>query len=166
MKKILIGICAVLVLALAAVAMAAHPGHPGGGPHGDMKMHGKMHGEMMESHFAALGLTEDQKAQVRQLHEELRAKAEPLMEQVREQHEAVQTLLDNANPDPTEVGNQVIAAHQTRAQLKALHEDFKARFSALLTAEQREKLEKFHEGHEGRGEMRHRFPGFGHGPNF
>lgn len=159
MKKILIGICA--VLALAAVAMAAHPG---GGPHG--KMHGKMRGEMMEAHFAALNLTEDQKAAVSQLHEELRAKAEPLMEQAHEQWEAVHTLLDSANPDPTEVGTRAIAAHQTRSQLKALHDDFKTRFTALLTAEQKEKLERFHERHEGRGEMRHRFHGFGHGPGF
>ncbi len=147
MKKILIGISAVLVLALAAVAMAAHPG---GGPHGKMKMrggHGEMHGEMMEAHFAALGLTEDQKAAAKQLHEELRAKAEPLMEQVRERHEALQTMLDGANPDPATVGNQVIAAHQTRTQLKALHEDFKTRFTALLTDEQKEKLEQFHERH-------------------
>ena len=162
MKKILIGICA--ILALAAVAMAAHPGHPGGGPHG--KMRGGMHGDMMEAHFAALNLTEDQKAAVKQLHEELRAKAEPLMEQAHEQWEAVHTLLDSANPNPTEVWTRAIAAHQTRAQLKALHDDFKTRFTALLTDEQKAKLEEFHERHEGRGEMRHRFPGFGHGPGF
>ena len=159
MKKILIGICALLVLA--TVAMAAHPG---GGPHG--KMRGEMRGEMMEAHFAALNLTEGQKAAAKQLHEELRAKAEPLMEQAHEQWEAVHALLDSDNPNPTEVGTRAIAAHQTRAQLKALHEEFKTRFTALLTAEQKEKLEAFHERHEGRGEMRHRFPGFGHGPGF
>ncbi|HEX6899340.1 MAG TPA: Spy/CpxP family protein refolding chaperone [Thermoanaerobaculia bacterium] len=163
MKKILIGICALLVLA--AVALAQH--HPGGGPHGmKMKMrgdHGKMHGEMMEAHFAALGLTEDQKAQAKQLHEELRAKAEPLMDQVRGHHEELQTLLDGANPDPATVGNHVIAAHKTREQLKALHDDFKTRFTALLTAEQKEKLEQFHERH---GDPGDHFRGFGHGPGF
>ena len=126
-----------------------------------MKMRGEpgeMHTDMMEAHFAALGLTEDQKTQAKQLHEELRAKAEPLMEQVREQHEAVETMLESANPDPTAVGRQVIAAHQTREQLKALHEDFKTRFTALLTAEQKEKLEQFHERHDD-GE-RHHGPAF------
>ena len=159
MKKILIGICAVLVLA--TVAMAAHPGRPGGGPHG--KMRGGMHGDMMQAHFAALNLTADQKAAAKKLHEELRAQAEPLMEQAHERWEAVQELLESANPDPTEVGNRVITAHQSRAQLKALHEDFKTRFSALLTEEQKEKLEELHEN---RGERRHGFPGFGHRPGF
>lgn len=165
MKKILIGICA--IFALAAMAIAAQPGHRGG-PHGKMRgeMRGEMHGKMMEAHFAALDLTADQKAAVKQLHEELRAKAEPLMEQAHEQWEAVHDLLESANPDPTEVGTRAIAAHQTRGQLKALHDDFKTRFSALLTAEQKAKLEELHEDREGRGEMRHRFRGFGHGPGF
>jgi len=157
MKKILIGICAVLVLAAVALAQ---PGHRGGGPHG------KMRGDMMEAHFAALNLTEEQKAAAKQLHEELRTKAEPLMEQAHEQWEAVHELLDSDNPNPTEVGTRAIAAHQTRAQLKALHDEFKTRFTALLTAEQRTKLEKFHERHEDGGEGRHRFRGFGHGPGF
>jgi Spy/CpxP family protein refolding chaperone len=164
MKKILIGICALLVLA--AVALAQH--HPDGGPHGKMKMrgeHGKMRGDMMEAHFAALGLTEDQKASAKQLHEELRAKAEPLMERLHEQHEQLQTLLEGANPDPATVGRQVITAHQTKAQLQALHEDFKTRFAALLTDEQKEKLEQFHERH-GDGERRHGGPGFFHGHGF
>lgn len=162
MKKILIALCA--VLALAAVALAQHPRHPDGGSdkmRGNMR--GDMHGDMMEAHFAALGLTEDQKAAATQLHEELRAKAEPLMNEVRERHEALEALLDGANPDPATVGNQVIAAHKTREQLKALHDDFKTRFTALLTDEQKAKLEQFHERH---GDPGDHFRGFGHGPGF
>ncbi len=132
MKKILLGLCAVLVVSgmagMAGVAVA-----------GD-RAHGPRMIQMHHQFAEALELTEDQKAAVKPLHEELRAQSEPVMEQLHRQMEELHALLDTANPNPTEVGNKAIAAHATRGQLKALHDDFKTRFSALLTGEQKAKL--------------------------
>lgn len=155
MKKILLGLCAVLaVLVLAGVAVAGDP----------VREHRvvRMHHQFAEG----LDLTEDQKAAVKPLHEELRAQSEPVMEKMHQQMEELHALLDTANPNPTEVGNKAIAAHATRAQLKALHEEFKTRFSALLTDEQKAKLEEIHAKHGEDGpriRFFHRGPG---GPGF
>lgn len=145
------GACAALLVAGALLAQ----------PHGHMMGHGMdksgaagMAG--MEEHLAsALNLTDAQKASAKQLHQELWAKAQPLMTKMRQQHDELKALLDGGHPDATEIGQKVIAAHDTRAQLKALHEEFANRFSAQLTADQKVKFQ----------EMRQRFEhGTGGGP--
>jgi Spy/CpxP family protein refolding chaperone len=150
MKKILFGVFAVLVLAAAAIAAEHH----GGGQH-----MARMHEHLTR----ALNLTDEQQAAARQIHEEMMPRAEALMEQHRQQREELHALLDTANPNPTEVGNKAIAAHATRNQLKALHEEGMTRFKALLTEEQRTRLEEMHERHGERGLRFHH--GFGHGPD-
>ncbi|HVR95627.1 MAG TPA: periplasmic heavy metal sensor [Thermoanaerobaculia bacterium] len=156
MKKILLGLCAVLaVLIVAGVAMAGDRAH-GRGP-GIVRMH---HQQFAEE----LNLTEEQQASVRQIHEDLRTRTEPVMEQLHQQMEDLEALLDTANPNPTEVGSKAIAAHATRTQLKALHDDFKTRFQALLTDEQKAKLAEIEAEHGDEGGphvrfMHHRGPG-------
>jgi len=147
MKRILTyGLCAALVLMGAAFAVHAQ-GH--GGLHGKM-MGGHMAG--MEGHHEemmakALDLTADQTAAAKKLHAELLAKAQPLMTQHHQQMDEIKTLLDGANPDATEIGQKMITAHATGQQLKSLHEDFMTRFSTLLTADQKAKLEKMKQSH-------------------
>ena len=146
MKRILtLALCAVLMLG-ATVLLAQpgfhHRGGPGKGGHADFLAR-------------ALDLTDEQKAAAKVIHEDVEAKAEPVMEQHREQMEEVHALLDGANPDATEIGRKMIAAHATRRQLKALHEETMAKFSALLNAEQLEKLKELKERHHGP-------EGFGH----
>lgn len=161
MKKILLGFCGALAIgAMATVTMAAMPGG-----HGDMHgkgMHdGAMQGQMMDrmaDHIATyLKLNDQQKTAMGQLMTEMHAKAEPLMDQQRQQWEDVEALVKAGNPDPTEVGNKVIAAYETRAQLKALHDGFKTRFATLLTDEQKAKMAEMEKMHGEDG------PGFGHG---
>lgn len=156
MKKFLFAGVAVLVLATGAMAAGVH-GH---GPHAKGGHEGFF--------AAALDLTDAQKASLKPLHENLRAQAEPLMEQLHQQMEDIHTLLDTANPDPTEVGNRAIAANATRREIKALHETFKASLTALLTDEQKEKLAEIEEKHGGdHGPGFHRFDGHrGPGPRF
>jgi Spy/CpxP family protein refolding chaperone len=163
MKKFVVALSALLLLGAAAVfaAQGVH-GRDGRGFHkrGEMGRHGG-HMGMVHHIVKALDLTESQKTAARQLHEEAAEKVKPLREQHREQMAEVHELLDTASPDPTVVGQKLIAAHSTRDQIKAVHEETMARFSTLLNAEQKAKLAELHERHEER-----RF-GFDHdGPGF
>jgi Spy/CpxP family protein refolding chaperone len=153
MKKILIPTVGAALLAFAVVAAHSDgPGHPGHSGH--MRM---MHGG--GGHFIAseLNLTDEQKAEAKKLHEETFQRAEPLFEQHRAQMDQIYDLLDGANPNPTDIGQRMIAAHAIHKQVKALHDDAMARFSTLLTPEQLEKFNKIKEEHGERGERGERF---------
>jgi Spy/CpxP family protein refolding chaperone len=151
MKKFVLALSALLLIGSAAVFAAQGHGHGRGHARGGFSAH-------MGAHLAkVLDLTASQQAAAREIHQEVAEKAKPLREQHREQMEEVHELLDTANPDATVVGQKLIAAHATREQIKALHEEAMTRFSALLNAEQKAKLAELHEEHEGRF-------GFGHGP--
>lgn len=145
MKKIF-ALCFGAVL-LVGAALALHAQGPGslhrmGGHGGHMGAMDADHMKGMEEFLAkALDLTDAQKAAARKIHEEIAAKAMPLMEQHRQQMEEVHALLEGANPDATEIGQKVIAAHASMKQIEALHEEGMERFKALLTEEQKAKLE-------------------------
>jgi Spy/CpxP family protein refolding chaperone len=144
MKKILTySLCAALVLM--GVAFAVHA--QGHGFHG--KMAG-MRGHHEEFIAKALDLTADQTAAAKTLHTELLAKAQPLMTQHHEQMDEIKTLLDGASPDAAEIGQKMITAHATGQQLKTLHEGFKTRFTALLTADQSAKFQQMEQMHHDR----------------
>jgi len=112
------------------------------------------HMAFLHSAIEKLGLTDEQKESVKQLHEEIWTKAKPLMEQHQQQMEEIHTLLDAGNANATAIGQKMIAAHAINKQVEALHEDAMERFSALLTEEQRAKLEKL----EAEGPFKHRMP--------
>ena len=119
------------------------------------QMHGHgFHGKGMADHTAfltkALNLTADQQASVTKLHQDLMAKAQPLMQQHHQQMAEIKTLLDGVNPDATEIGQKTIAAHSTMQQLKSLHEDFKTKLTALLTPDQKTKLQQMEQMHHDR----------------
>jgi Spy/CpxP family protein refolding chaperone len=157
MKRILT-LCLGATLLVGAAAFAA-------GTHGGGWKHPAGPGEMSQRHeeflAQALGLTADQKAAAAKLHGELAVKAQPLMEQHHQQMEEIEALLDGGNPDPAEIGQKMIASHATGQQLKAMHEDFMARFSTLLNADQLAKFNKFKDMHS----ERHSF-GVPPGPGF
>lgn len=143
-KRVLFSALAALVLVAGAALAGEHVkrfvmhGGPGG-PGGHM---GALHGFIQE-----LGLSEQQKEDARQIHEEIWAKAEPVMEQHHQQMEEVHSLLDAGNVNATEIGQKVIAAHATRKQLEAIHEEGFERFKSILTAEQQAKLEELKKEH-------------------
>jgi Spy/CpxP family protein refolding chaperone len=153
MKKILalaFGLALLVAAAFALHAQGPDFHHRMGGPmmHGDMEQH-------MEFMAKALDLTDDQKAAAKKIHAEVFAKAKPLMEQSEQQWQEIHDMLESGSADATAIGQRVIAAHATREQLSALHEDAMAKFSALLNADQLEKLKKFKEMHEREGFRRH-----------
>ena len=119
--------------------------------HGDHLRHdghdGHIRGGIWQSeHLArALDLTADQRTAAKELSEEFAAQAEPLWTSARDQRKQVHELIEGANPDATAIGQRMIAMHQAHQQLKALHESFDTKFSALLDADQRERFEKMRE---------------------
>jgi Spy/CpxP family protein refolding chaperone len=150
MKRILTySLCAALVLLGAAFAVHAQ-GHGFHGPMAGGHMAGH-HMAGMQGHeefmAKALDLTADQTAAAKKLHAELLAKAQPLMTQHHQQMDEIKTLLNGTSPDATEIGQKMITAHATGQQLKTLHEDFMTRFSTLLTADQKTKLEQMKQSH-------------------
>lgn len=143
-KTVLFALLAAFVLAggMAVAGETFHKMHGGGGgPHEMMMRHGGM------PLFEELNLTAEQKESTKQLHEELMAKAHPVMEQHRQQMEEIHSLLDAGNANATEIGQKMIAAHATRKQLETIHEEGFERFKSLLTAEQQEKFEELKKEH-------------------
>jgi Spy/CpxP family protein refolding chaperone len=114
------------------------------------QMHGP-HGKGMADHMTymtkALNLTADQQAAVKQLHADLMAKSQPLMAQHRQQRAELKNLMNGVNPSSDEIGQKTLASHNTELQLKALHDEFKTKFKALLTPDQQTKLTQIEASH-------------------
>jgi len=141
-RKILFSLMAALVL-VTGIALAGETIHNKvrvRGPHMMSFEHGA---ELAEK----LGLSAEQKEAAKQLHEELMAKAHPIMEQHHQQMEEIHTLLDAGNANATEIGQKMIDAHATRKQLEAIHEEGFERFASQLTEEQKAKLEELKKEH-------------------
>ncbi|HVG09368.1 MAG TPA: Spy/CpxP family protein refolding chaperone [Thermoanaerobaculia bacterium] len=142
-KKILFSLIAALVLVTGTALAGEHfkrvVVHGDGGP--------DMFFEHAATFAAELGLSEDQKEAAKQIHEEVWAKAEPLMEQHHQQMEEIHALLDAGNANATEIGQKMITAHASLKQLEAAHQDGMERFKALLTEEQKAKLETMEKDH-------------------
>lgn len=138
--------------ALLTTGLVAQHG-PGRG-HFKMRHGGGNHAEMLAEH---LGLDASQKATLKQLHEEAEAKSDPLIEQrhalMSQNHEA----LEAGNPDATEIGNRMIQAWELGQQIRAIHEEAMGKLSAVLTADQREKLGAMKERHREIRERHHDF---------
>ncbi len=135
-RKILFSLIAALVLVTGAALAGAHIKQVmiHGGPGEHMRHGGPAFAE-------ELGLNDEQKEAAKQIHEEIWAKVKPIAEQHHQQFEEIFALLDAGNANPTEIGQKAIAAHASMKQVQALHEEGMERFKALLTEEQKEKLE-------------------------
>ena len=153
MKKIVLTSLLVSLLAIGGISGIAlaqgHMMHRMPGPDGG-------DAAMFMMHIAdELNLTQDQRDEAKQIHEAVFEKAKPLMEQHHAQMEEIEALLDAGKSTAQEIGTKVIAAHATRKQLEAIHDDAKAQFTALLTDEQKAKLEKMDFGHDKMRMMHH-----------
>lgn len=118
--------------------------------HGGMGMRG---GANMLA--TALNLSDSQKTAVEQLHSALLTKVQPLFEQHRQQMAEIHGLLDAGNADAATIGQKVIAAYATGQKIKAAHDDFDTKVSALLDSDQLTKFKALQS-------MRKQFMG-GHG---
>jgi protein CpxP len=98
-----------------------------------------------------LGLSDEQKAQAEAIQARQHETVKPLMEAARAAHEAFRTALEAESPDATAVGQAALAMHAAEKKLQAAHEAGMAEIKALLTPEQREKLERMSEHRHGHG---------------
>ena len=143
------------VLSVAAAGVTAGAAQKAGEGHGGpgFRRGGFMLGRMAR----ALDLTDDQKASVKALMEEQRKAAEPLWQQHRELRQQIRQQLDSGSPDPATVGRLTIQASGVGKQLRDARAQTKERLAALLTPEQKTRLDALEKARGWRG---HR--GFGH----
>ncbi len=99
-----------------------------------------------------LGLTDEQEANWKALHEQNRTEMEPLRQEGRELREKLRASVEAPNPDPQAVGVATLALEQHRKAVEAAQKAFRERLSAVLTPEQKTKLEALKaQRHERRG---------------
>jgi protein CpxP len=123
------------VMLAVAAAMAQGP-HGFGGPGGEFH-------HMLKQ----LDLTSDQHAQVKAIFQKEKPTLQPLMQQMRQYHEA----LEAAGPfDEAKVTALATQNSQTKIQLDVEHERIKSEILAILTADQKAKLAQLEAAHETR----------------
>lgn len=116
-----------------------HPGghdgfrHGGRGAGKGFGHHGGMRGGMMRAGFAKLNLSEDQKLQMKNLHESFKTGNEA---NFKEMHTLFQQKRDNTLTAEGEARLQVL-----KGQMKSAHEQLRGSMQNILTAEQKTQLE-------------------------
>jgi Spy/CpxP family protein refolding chaperone len=136
-----VALCLVAGLTVTALAQGPGRGHGGPGAHRGGH-HGGHHGPPIERLARFLALTDEQIEAAKAIREATEAQVAPIRQAQKALHEELRTLLDAEAPDATAVGEVAIELHEGREQIHALREQAKADFEALLTAEQRDKLER------------------------
>jgi len=141
--KTVLGIGGAVAIAAAAVASAlAIPeemGTRGGGRGRD----GGRETRLAER----LGLTEEQRAAWKSLHEEHEAEMEPLRQEGQELHERLQAEMKIENPDSAAVGTTFLELRKHREKLEASRKAFETRIKGILDEEQKTRFEAFRATH-------------------
>ena len=125
-----------LALALVAgVAFAQQPGHPG-------PMHREMHGAFMGGpefgmFLHQLNLTDDQKAQVKQIFQTEKATIKPLMQQEMQSHLQLMQLVTSGNFDQAKATAIATQEAQTHIQMEVEHAKIGSQIYQLLDSTQK-----------------------------
>jgi len=106
-----------------------------------------------------LGLTEDQQATWKSLHEQEKAEMQPLMEEGRELHQRLRSAMDAQPPDPSAVGAATLALKQHREKVRASHEASEQRLRGVLNDDQKTRFDAFKASHRGAAGRRGGFRG-------
>lgn len=147
-SKTWVGLLALLIASggAAAVALAGHGHQPFAG-------HGPVGEELADRHFDRLAefleLSESQREQLAALHEEILGGVAERFAELREEFAAVHELAGADAPDPTAIGELVIAMHREHQSLAADRERFHEEAEKLLTPEQTERFEAWHAARPG-----------------
>jgi len=151
---------AALLMSLSLIALAGSPQGPGRGPgqgaqpgpggqpgqqDGPPPRRGPGPDERMLFHF--LDLTDAQKSQIKTIDEAERAKVEPLVQQIRAAHEAIEAATAHGQFNEQQVRALAAAEAQVQVELTVAHVRRQAAVYQVLTPEQRAKLDRFLEEH-------------------
>lgn len=130
---------AALLLTLGVTLASADDLRPGG------KTMGRgMRGDMLRG-LSRLDLTDDQKAQVRRIMDARRATFEALHEKIKADGQALRDAAAAPNPSPAAVGTAYLQVRADRQALRAERQEAMDEVRAILTPEQREKLDAMRE---------------------
>jgi Spy/CpxP family protein refolding chaperone len=94
---------------------------------------------------AVLGLVDQQVQTLRQLQREKVRKSEEAQSQLRQEQVVLMDLLEQEDPDGTELVAAVKSIHALRKQVGEIQKDFQAKMAAVLNDEQRGKLQSVQE---------------------
>jgi len=146
-----------------SVAAAQGPGGPpmrhGGGPGGPGFGPGGPGGPPIDMIAERLGLSDEQKAQWKAIHETARTTGEPLMKAAGAAKEAFDKALEADNADPATIGQAAIAMKNARTQLEAHHKATMDAARAILTPEQAAKFDEMQKKMGPQGMRKRRGPG-------
>jgi Spy/CpxP family protein refolding chaperone len=134
----LLGAAAVVlsVAAVAAIASAA--------PRSPADRRPAWRGDRVGARLAGyLGLTDQQKAEWRALHERRREEMKPMMEEGRALRTKLREALNATSPDPKVVGEAALALEAHHKKVQAEREAFQQKLEAVLDPAQKEKLKAF-----------------------
>jgi protein CpxP len=127
---------AVILAVAAAIAQGPHGfGGPGGGFHRMLKQ---------------LDLTTDQHSQVKAIFEKEKATMQPLMEQMRQNREAMKALEASGPFDEAKTRALATQNAQTMVELQVEHARVKSQIMQILTADQKAKLAQIEANREER----------------
>lgn len=131
------------ILIIGAAVMMAVTAAMAQGPHGFGGPGGEFHHMLKQ-----LDLTSDQHAQVKAIFQKEKPTLQPLMQQMRQSHEAMKAL-EAAGPfDEAKVTALATQNSQTMIQLEVEHERVKSEIMAILTPDQKAKLAQLDANHE------------------
>jgi Spy/CpxP family protein refolding chaperone len=143
------------VLGAALLALPALAQTTGDAPRRGRGGEGMHRGERVADY---LGLTEQQRAQWRDMVAKHRDEMKPLREEGRALRQRAREAMDANEPD-AQVGEAVKALHAHREKVRAASEAFRSQLESVLTAEQRQKYEAFEAARSLRRGRRGRGPG-------
>lgn len=125
---------AVILAVAAAIAQGMHHGH--GGPDGDFS-------HMLGFYTHYLDLTSDQQAQAKAIWEKEKPAMEPLMQQMRVNHQNMRAL--EASGPFDEAKTRALATQQapTMIEMQVQHARIKSEMMQILTPDQKTKLADF-----------------------
>lgn len=136
----------ILVLAAAVAGPLVAQGPPPQGAGGPPPVGGPQGGPPPDRVLVdVLGFTEAQLTQFRQVAETRRTATAALQQQVGEAEKALGAALRAETPDALTVGTALLAVEALRKQFAPIEEAFRAGVTAILTADQRTKLDTIRE---------------------
>lgn len=146
MKKIIIGVLALVALVAGGIFIFAQKR---GGVERGFGRHPFPPAFMLGRMADELGLSEEQRNQVKQILETSRTTIQPLMENLRENHQQLEKLGTDGSFNEAQVAELAAKQAETTKQMIVEKEKTKSAIFAVLTPEQRTKA----------GEMREQFKG-------